>query len=62
LLICKPASAYGGKDLVFGFAQSDGEWRALLRDRLDDAGERYVLQLRQRPAVVSVPAHSPHRV
>lgn len=55
LLVCKPASAYGGKDLVFGSARSDDEWRALLHARLADTDERYVLQLRQHPAVVPVP-------
>ncbi len=58
-LICKPASAYGGKDLVFGSGTGDDEWRALLRDRLADADERYVLQARQHPAVVSVPGARP---
>ncbi|MFD7079373.1 hypothetical protein ACFYXV_30125 [Streptomyces sp. NPDC002181] len=58
-LICKPASAYGGKDLAFGFTQDDGQWRVLLTERLADPNETYVLQRRLRPAVVDVPGADP---
>jgi hypothetical protein len=58
-LICKPASAYGGKNLEFGFTRTDTEWRTLLQSRLDDPHERYVLQQRQHPAVVPVPGAEP---
>jgi glutathionylspermidine synthase len=61
-LICKPASAYGGKDMAFGFLQDDEEWRALLAERLADPRETYVLQQRLRPAVLALPgAEGPGR-
>ncbi|GHD56841.1 hypothetical protein ACFQL8_03515 [Streptomyces goshikiensis] len=58
-LICKPASAYGGKDMAFGFASDDAAWRALMAERLADPRERYVLQRRLRPAVVVLPGANP---
>jgi hypothetical protein len=59
LLVCKPASAYGGKDLRFGSAMSDQEWHTLLQTRLADPHERHVLQVRQHPATVRVPGAHP---
>ncbi|MFK4149117.1 hypothetical protein [Streptomyces sp. NPDC004065] len=59
LLVCKPASAYGGKNLAFGSAHGDQEWGALLRDLLADPEERYVLQLCRPPATVRVPTAHP---
>ncbi|MET7451361.1 hypothetical protein ABZT03_05555 [Streptomyces sp. NPDC005574] len=59
LLVCKPASAYGGKNLQFGSAMSDQEWRSLMRTRLADPDERHVLQLRQHPATVHIPGAHP---
>ncbi|MDF3287932.1 hypothetical protein [Streptomyces silvisoli] len=58
-LICKPASAYGGKGVAFGRAMTDQEWRALIRERLADQRERYVVQERLRPAVVELPGATP---
>ena len=59
-LLCKPASAYGGKDLAFGFlAADDGAWAAELRERLADPRERHVLQERVQPSVVGVPGVRP---
>jgi uncharacterized circularly permuted ATP-grasp superfamily protein len=51
-LICKPASAYGGKDIEFGHTMSDADWRALLEARLADPRQRHVCQELVRPAVV----------
>ncbi|MHB9864507.1 hypothetical protein [Streptomyces sp. YIM S03343] len=59
LLVCKPASAYGGKNLEYGAASSDRAWRTLLQNRLADRDERYVLQIRQRPATVRIPGARP---
>ena len=58
-LVCKPASAYGGKNVAFGHAMTDQEWRTLLRDRLADRRERYVVQERLRPSVVELPGAVP---
>lgn len=58
-LLCKPASAYGGKDIVFGHATDEDRWRAVLDERLQDATERYVLQRRMPPAVVGLPGVTP---
>ncbi|MFD7922989.1 hypothetical protein ACFV3R_27685 [Streptomyces sp. NPDC059740] len=58
-LLCKPASAYGGKDIVFGCVLSDQEWAAELRKRLADPTERYVVQRRVRPARVVLPGLDP---
>ncbi|MFI5881852.1 hypothetical protein [Streptomyces sp. NPDC051554] len=59
-LLCKPASAYGGKDLAFGFlAEDDRSWAAELRERLADPRERHVLQERVRPSVVGLPGVGP---
>ncbi len=58
-LICKPASAYGGRDVAFGQAMTDQEWRTLIRERLADQRERYVMQERLHPAVVELPGPTP---
>ncbi|WP_328456920.1 MULTISPECIES: hypothetical protein [unclassified Amycolatopsis] len=47
--VCKPSSAYGGKDVVFGAAVTDDEWRRLLAERIHG---RFVCQERVHPAVV----------
>ncbi|MEU1626339.1 hypothetical protein ABZ746_13640 [Streptomyces sp. NPDC020096] len=58
-LICKPASAYGGKNVAFGCAMDDRQWRSLVRERLADQRERYVLQERLHPSVVELPGTTP---
>ncbi|MCN9243360.1 hypothetical protein NGF19_21675 [Streptomyces sp. RY43-2] len=54
-LICKPASAYGGKNVEFGSALGERDWRTLLETRLADTDERYILQARQHPTTVRLP-------
>ncbi|WP_327176504.1 hypothetical protein OG599_15135 [Streptomyces sp. NBC_01335] len=58
-LLCKPASAYGGKDMRYGFPLDDTAWRALLTECLRGSAERHVLQYRVPPAVVELPGASP---
>ncbi|MDX2292316.1 MULTISPECIES: hypothetical protein [Streptomyces] len=58
-LVCKPSSAYGGKDLVFGPTTDAARWRTVLTERLQDPTECYVLQRHVPPAVVELPGTSP---
>ncbi|WP_158895830.1 hypothetical protein [Amycolatopsis anabasis] len=50
-LVCKPASAYGGRDIVFGADTTTDTWRSTVENRLRDSTERYVCQERITPAV-----------
>ncbi|MEU0740738.1 hypothetical protein [Streptomyces sp. NPDC006134] len=58
-ILCKPASAYGGKDMTYGFTLDDTAWRAMLTGYLREPGERYVLQYRVPPALVDLPGANP---
>ncbi|MFI5527856.1 hypothetical protein ACIA8O_04785 [Kitasatospora sp. NPDC051853] len=54
-LVCKPAAAYGGKDIAFGLVHSDAAWAEELHRRLDAPGECHVLQRRVPPARLTLP-------
>jgi hypothetical protein len=57
-LVCKPASAYGGKGLLFGATLDQAQWATHLRDRITHP-ERYVCQRQVHPTVFDLPGAEP---